>query len=138
MFRAIQKEHESCCPNCGCVLARVEINEQIENIPITSSVDMMLLGSALDKNVKYRYNRTRSDLYEERVLTHLQNICKKYNLPERLAIETFQIMQKKNRGFRSEYEYVKQLIKILEKDENYLHIHKMRAIKASYAKIINL
>lgn len=139
MLQPIQKDHESCCPNCGCVLSTInELPNESQDKPIIPySVDILLLGSALDKNVKKSYNRTPKDYYEENALKHLENICIKFNLPSKFAIETYQEMKRKNRGFRSENEPVKQLLKILSKDENYIHIKKYKAIKARYESIIN-
>lgn len=137
MFHPVQKDHELCCSNCGCVIGTIQ--EPIQEIQKqTVSVDLLLLGSALNNNVKHSYGRTRQQLREETTLKLLESLCDKFGLPEIFAIETFQVMKRNKRGFQSEYEYVKQLIKILSKDENYLHIHKLRMLKAWYEKTTNI
>jgi|SRR6185312_6989091 len=135
----IQKEHELVCSGCGCVLGTVneDIQERSEEINV-KSINVQLLGSALNKNWKYSIQSTRQQLYEDNVLKSLQGVCNKYAIPERFAQETFNILKKKNRGFRSEKEPIKQLLKILAKDENYLYIHKYRALKARYEQDFNL
>lgn len=137
--KIIQKEHDLVCSGCGCVLGTVDedLSQRPEEMNV-KSIDVQLLGSALSKNWKYSIQSTRQQLYEDNVLRNLQSVCKKYALPERLANEAFNILKKKNRGFRSEKEPIKQLLKILGKDENYLYIHKYRAIKARYEKDFNL
>ena len=134
MLQPIQKDHELVCPGCGCVLQNtIESNNIPENeiIP-TMSLNIHLLGSALEKNVKYAYPRTSQQSREEQVLRQLEHITKKYDLPSRFALETFNQLKRKNRGFWSETEPIKQLIKILSKDENYFHIKKLQKIKARY------
>lgn len=134
MLEPIQKDHELLCPGCGCVLRNIDEshNEKYEKSPIPPSVEVYLLGSALESNVKYSFRRTPQQGYEERVLRQLLNITKNYAIPDSIAYSTFNEMKKKNRGFRSETEPVKQLLRVLSKDENYIYIHKMRAIKARY------
>lgn len=138
MLQPIQKEHEVVCPGCGCVLGEVhEPQVQIETT-IKPSVDMMLLGSALESNVKISQWRTPQQVYEEKVLRFLVYFTKKYSLPEAFAIQTFNELKRKKKGFRSEnYNIpIKQLIQILSKDDNYIYIKTLRAIKAKYESII--
>ena len=126
----IQKEHELICQNCGCVLGQV--HEPIEQKESKMSVNVMLLGSAMHKDKRY-FSSGRQQLYEENVLRRLLDIAQKYSLPEALALETFQALKRRNRGFSSEKEPIKQLIKILSRDENYIHFYKMKALQ-SYLK----
>lgn len=138
MSSPIQKEHELICPcGCGCVVKVIEEapNQEIPKNPVIS-FNQFLLGSALVKNVKYAQPRSDRQVNEENVLRRLLSTCTEFDLPERFAFETLRHLQRKNRGFRSESEPIKQLLKILSKDENYLHINKMRAIKARYAEIL--
>ena len=137
MFTPVQRDHESCCPNCGCVLANVEeVQEAIPSKPIISA-NLYLLGSAMDKNVKHSLRRTSHQLYEERALRQLESIVRHYKLPEIFIIESLNLLKKKNWGIRSEKEPIKALIKILSKDDNYMHINKLRMIKARYEDILN-
>lgn len=136
-LQPIQKDHELCCPSCGCVLDTIlEPHSELPNTKY-SSLNMALLGSALDKNVKFAYPRTRQQAKEEEVLRKLINITKQYSLPEVLAHDTYKELKRKNRGFWSEKEPIKQLIKILSKDDNYIYIHKLRLIKARYEKTLS-
>ena len=132
MLQPIQKDHELVCQNCGCVLGEISDSQQNDNSIIPLSVDMLLLGSAFDKNVKCSFPRTRQQSQEEQVLKLLISITKSYALPESLAVDTYTVLKKKNRGFWSQTEPIKQLIKILSKDDNYYYIHKLRAIKEKY------
>ena len=132
MLQPIQKDHEYICPNCACVLGVIdEFPIHQEKLTVTKSLDMLLLGSAMEKNVKFAFGRDKQQGREETVLRNLLLLVKQYELPERLALETFSHLKKKNRGFWSEQEPVKQLIHILSKDENYIHIKKLRLLKAS-------
>lgn len=131
----IQKEHEILCGNCGCVLGQVEEIPEITIKPtITQSINVQILGSALTSFAKKQY-RDPQQVREDNVRQQLLNIIKHYNLPERLAIETFNQLKKNKRGFQSQKEPIKQLLKIMAKDENYIHIHKMRAIKSRYENL---
>ena len=131
LLGVVQKEHELICKSCGCVLGEVPIQEEASEKSFTlPSVNVVLLGSALEKNVKYRQARTREQFHEERVLQNLINVTKQYSLPEIFAYETFNKLKKNKRGFRSKTEPLNQLLKILSIDDNYIYIHKMRAIKA--------
>lgn len=137
MLRPIQAEHESCCPNCGCVLGQIEESNEMTNkssIPI--STNMFLLGSALENTKKYII-KTPQVVFEENVLRNITNLVQKFGLPDRFVIETFNELKRKKRGLRSENAYIKQLLQILAKDENYIHIHKYRAIKTRYESILN-
>lgn len=136
MFQPIQKDHESCCPNCGCVLAEITEAPEIEYTPAQSkrTVDLMLLGSAA-QNIKLSIRKTSQQVFEEKTLRLLTNITKQYGLPENLAIDTFHQLKRNKRGFRSETEPIKQLIKILSKDDNYLFIKQKNLIKARYENI---
>lgn len=133
----IQSGNEVICP-CGCGVVVLVVDE----LPIQktfpsnhSSINMLLLGSAIEKNVKYSQRRTRDQLYEEQILRRISDIVNEFSLPERFIIETFNNMKKNKRGFRSETEYMKQLIKILSKDDNYPFIKKLRKIKERYENI---
>lgn len=140
MLHPIQKDHESCCPNCGCVLGTVEeYDDEVIKSPIVkqSSINILLLGTAVN-NIKSNYRKSPQEVYEQNIIRNLDSIVKKFDLPQRFVLETFKEMKRKNRGFRSEYEYVKQLIKILSRDENYEQIHKLKKIKAWYEKFSNL
>jgi len=135
--KVIQKDHELVCSGCGCVLGEVEEQPQFERSTIPMSLNILLLGGALSHNVKSGYARSSRQADEERILRKLYSIVKHYSLPERFATETFSELKRKNRGFRSETEYLKQLIKILSKDDNYPYQNKMRLIKQRYESIIN-
>jgi hypothetical protein len=136
MLQPIQKDHEIMCPSCGCVLRDVSDSQEMQKPTPTHSIDVFFLGSALEKSVQYAFLKNPQQVYEERVLRQLIDITKEFALPERLANETFKELKRKRRGFRSESLPIKQLLRILSKDENYLHIHKMRAIKAKYESIL--
>jgi len=134
MLQPIQKEHELICPcGCGCVLSNVEesIHEE-EKSTIPPSLNVYLLGSALENNVTYHFNRDRNQIHEENVLRKLLDITKEYALPDRLAYATFNQLKRNKKGFYSKKQPVKQLISILSKDENYIYFPKMRAIKVRY------
>ena len=137
MLQPIQKDHELICPGCGVVLGNIQENYNVINTnqkPI--NVNTFLLGSALEKNIKMSYQRTRQQFHEEKVLIHLVNITKEFSLPETFAIETFNELKRKNRGFHSKTEPIKQLIKILSKDDNYLYFRKLKMLKDRYESII--
>ncbi len=138
MLQPIQRDNELVCPGCGAVVGLVsDYQESSQKSLIDQSLNIHLLGSALEKNVRHSLQRTREQLYEERVLRNLINITKDFVLPEMFAYDTFNAMKKKNRGFYSEIEPIKQLIKILSKDDNYMYIHKLRAIKKKYETLLN-
>jgi len=139
MSLPIQKEHELICPcGCGCVVLVLEEHPNIEvsKNPVIS-FNSFLLGSALINNVKYAKPRTERQTNEENVLRRLISITTEFNIPERIAFETLNQLKRKNRGFKSQKEPIKELIKILSKDDNYLHINKLRKIKVKYAEILN-
>jgi len=133
MASVIQKEHELICGGCGCVLNGLPYQENyVESTSkINVSVSMALLGSALDKNIKNHQVRNSSQYYEEQSLRYIENMIKVYNLPEILAFDVFRIIKKKNH-FRSRKEPMKELIRILEKDDYYLLRNKLKLIKADY------
>lgn len=136
MLVPIEKDHELICPGCGCVLKNIEEPAyEEEKSPVPPSLNIYLLGTAVDKNVKHRFQRSREQLYEERVLRQLLDITKEYALPDRFAYAAFHDLKRKRSGFRSEKEPIKQLISILSKDDNYIYFPKMRAIKAKFTSV---
>jgi hypothetical protein len=138
MLTPIQKEHEICCPSCGCVLAEInDYQEKSEKPLIPPSLNMLFLGSAM-VNTEYAFNKTAQQVHEERTLRQLNHIIKEFALPDRFVIETFTELKRKKSGFQSEKKPIKQLLQILSKDENYYHIHKMRAIKERYKTILGM
>ena len=139
MSLPIQKEHELICPcGCGCVVLVLDEHPNIEvsKNPVIS-FNSFLLGSALVNNVKYAKPRTERQTNEENVLRRLISITTEFNIPESIAFETLNQLKRKNRGFKSQKEPIKELIKILSKDDNYLHINKLRKIKVKYAEILS-
>jgi len=139
MSLPIQKEHELICPcGCGCVVLVLEEHPNIEvsKNPVIS-FNSFLLGSALVNNVKYAKPRTERQTNEENVLRRLISITTEFNIPERIAFEVLNQLKRRNRGFKSQKEPIKELIRILSKDDNYLHINKLRKIKEKYAEILN-
>lgn len=132
MYQPIQRDHELCCPSCGCVLANIEETPIQKPPSISMSVNNLLLGSALNKNV-----RTRRERDEERVLRQLVSIVNFYKLPESIAIDTFNVLKKRNKGFYSETEPIKQLIKQLDKDDYYFFIKTKNLIKSRYENSLN-
>lgn len=129
----IQKEHELLCPGCGCVLNEgLEVNDPNEQKTIINSPDIFMLGSALQNNVKFSLQRTPKQIYEEKALKFIFSITKKYSLPDSIAFDTFFQLKRNNRGIRSEKEPIKQLLKILSKDDNYRYFKTMKLIKARY------
>ena len=135
MLKPIQVDHESICPGCGAVLG--QITEVETRKTPSSTVNLQLLGSALEKSKKYAFTQTPHEFYQERVLRQLENIAADFSLPESIIVDTFNELKRQKRGFRSESQPIKQLIKILSKDDNYLHLHKLRKIKEKYASILN-
>jgi len=137
MLQPIQKEHELVCPGCGCVLKNIEEStyDEQQKSTIPPSLNVFLLGSALEKNVKYHFQRSREQIYEERVLRGLLDVTKEFALPDRFAYATFNQLKRKRFGFRSKREPLKQLLLILSKDENYIYFPKMRAIKVRYESL---
>ena len=137
MLQPIQTEHELVCPGCGCVLKTIEesIHDPQPKTTIPPSLNLFLLGSQLENNVKYHFQRGREQISQERVLRKLLDITKEFALPDRLAYATFSQLKRNKRGFHSEKEPIRQLLLILSKDENYIYFPKMRAIKVKYEKI---
>ena len=134
MFSPIQKEHESCCPNCGCVLKEFKESMELNEKPtMPPSINNYLLGSAF----KYNLKRDPKQVYEERTLKLISNLIKEFDLPESFIFDVFNIMKKRNSGFRSDIEPIKQLIRLLSKDDNYIYIHKLKAIKIKYENLIH-
>ena len=130
----IHKDGDICCRNCGSVLDHGDVSEiTVESKPM--SMELYILGSALQKNVNARLQKTAQQYHEENALRLISNIVKKYDLPEAFITDVFLYLKRKNH-LQSEKEPIKYLIKILSKDENYIHINKMRAIKARYASIL--
>jgi len=139
MSLPIQKEHELICPcGCGCVVLVLEEHPNIEvpKNPVIS-FNSFVLGSALVNNVKYAKPRTERQTNEENVLRRLISITTEFNIPESIAFETLNQLKRKNRGFKSQKEPIKELIRILSKDDNYLHINKLRKIKVKYAEVLS-
>lgn len=137
MLQPIQKEHELICPcGCGVVVGYADENHNgIEKPNIPLSINVQLLGSALNKSKKYAFTSKPLEFYEERVLRQLVDITKEFELPEILALDTFNELKRKKRGFRSELQPMKQLIQILSKDDYYMYIHKLRLLKARYEQL---
>ena len=137
MQRPIQAEGELICP-CGCGVVLKTITEQTEE-PKSHSFDIQILGTALKTDIPYHFNVDREIMRKENVLNYLKSIVKEFGIPEEFALETYNFLVKKNRGFYSEnYKIpIKQLIKLLEKDDNYMYIHKLRAIKKKYENLVN-
>ena len=139
MSLPIQREHELICPcGCGCVVLVLDEapNQEIVKNPVTS-LNNALLGSALSHNIKYAKPRAERQREEEKVLRRLVDITTEFNIPERIAFETFNQMKRKNRGFKSQKEHIKELIKILSKDDNYLQFYKLKKIKEKYATLLS-
>lgn len=139
MSLPIQKEHELICPcGCGCVVLVLEESLNVE-IPKNTviSFNSFLLGSALVNNVKYAKPRSERQTNEENVLRRLISITSEFNIPERIAFETLNQLKRKNRGFKSQKEPIKELIRILSKDDNYLQFYKLKKIKEKYAEVLN-
>lgn len=134
MLQPIHKDHESCCPNCGCVLANIdEVTEYVEKSTIQPSADIFILGTHL-ANSKIKF-KDPQQVYEDRVLKELLLTVKRFDIPERLAIETFQILKKKRRGFQSKTQPAKHLLQLLAKDDNYHLFYKAMKLKAWYESI---
>ena len=137
MLQPIHKDNDQICPSCGCVLANTnDYPERVEKPIVSVTYNEMLLGSALEK-INSNTFRSSKDVFEEKTLSTLINIVKFYKLPESIAIETFNQMKRNKRGFRSETEPIKQLIKTLSKDDYFFFIKKKNMIKARYENLIN-
>ena len=131
----VHKDGDICCHNCGSVLAHDVFTREV-NETKSMSTELYLLGSALEKNVSLKLQKTAEQYHEENALRFISGIIKKYDLPEAFTIDVFTYVKRKNH-LQSKKEPIKYLLKILSKDENYLHIYKMRAIKARYASILH-
>ena len=137
MQQPIQVDHELVCPGCGAVLQNVH-----ETLPLeqkTISFNIQLLGSAIKRDVRYHSDEDRLIIAKENVLRFLIDLVHRYGVPEIFATETYRFLLKKNRGWFSKGNgvAVKQLLKILEKDDNYLYWKKAEMIKKDYEEIIN-
>ena len=135
MSGVVHRDNDICCKNCGSVLAHHDLPLESES-KTAMSADLYILGSAMQKNVSLKLQKSAEQYHEENAMRNIADICKRYGLPEVFAIEVFQHLKKKNH-LQSKKEPIKQLIKILSKDDNYLHIHKLRAIKKDYESILN-
>ena len=129
----IHKDNDICCSNCGSVLAHNDSIDEI-NEKKQISVDLYLLGSSLNTNVNAKLQKTAQQCHEENALRLISSIVKKYELPEAFITDVFLHLKRKNH-LQSEKEPIKYLLKLLSKDENYLHIHKLRLLKAEYEKL---
>lgn len=136
MLQPIQKDHELICPGCGCVLQEIQDPNHYlsEKQVIEPSLDIFLLGTILAKNVKFSQLKTKQQMNEERTLLNLETIVKEFGLPTSFIYDTFNQLKRNKRGFSSQKEPIKQLIKILEKDDNYIWINKLKAIKSKFEK----
>lgn len=135
MLQPIHIEHEICCPSCGCVLGTANESTESERSLVKPNVNIHLLGSALETNVKLSLQRTPQVVFEERTLKLLSNITKQFGLPESFALETFNELKRKKRGFQSETFPIKQLLQILSKDDNYGFFYKTKKLKEYYKNI---
>lgn len=131
----IHRDNDICCRNCGSVLGHESDFEQREQ-KITMSANLFLLGSAMNKNVTHRLQKSAEQYHEENAIRYILDIAEKYGLPEFIALEVFQHVKKKNH-LQSKKEPIKQYIRILSKDDNYLHIHKLRAMKKDYEELLS-
>lgn len=138
MLQPIQKDHELICPcGCGAVVGIINEPQQSDTTSKTpDSPEVFLLGTVLQNNLNRAFN-TPQKHYEERLLKNLILLIKEVGLPDRFAIETFNELKRRKRGFRSETEPIKQLIKILSKDDNYLYVNKLKLIKSKYETILS-
>ena len=137
MLNPIYKDHEIICPcGCGCVLSEVAEQPTNTNHELSNTFNKYVLGSAIVNNKNYHW-KDKEQVFYEKGMTRMLDLVREFSLPEAFAIDVMNKIRKNRRGLYSEREQFKQLIKILSKDDNYLYIHKMRAIKAKYEKIIN-
>ena len=130
----IRQEHELICPNCACVLGQADdYHNEFQDKPLTSvSPNTYLLGTILDKNVKTSSRKSPQQCHEEETLRKIEYIVKKYDLPDSLILDTFNQLKRNKRGFQSKTEPIKQLIKILSKDDYFMHINKLRILKKRF------
>lgn len=139
MLQPIQKDHETICPGCGCVLQNIEpvIENPHQSKEAIVSTDIYLLGSAIENNVRSSIRKSPGQCFDEQALKKIETLVSQYNLPTRFILETFKSLKRTRWGIRSETEYIKHLIKILSKDENYVHIKTLQKIKARYEELRN-
>lgn len=136
MLNPVQKEHELCCPGCGAVLRNINEPQFHEEKPtIPPSLNVFLLGSAVENNVKFHFNRDREQINYEKALKRLLDITKEYAINERIAFETMKLVKRNKRGLYSFQIQIKLLLSILAKDENYIYFPKMRAIKQRFENV---
>ena len=135
MLTPIKKENEICCPGCGVVLAD-EGGSDYENSS-NNYGNHILLGTILSKELSPVNWKSPEQYYEEKAWRDLLNLVEKYNLPENFATEIFMYIKKKNH-LRSRKAPIKYLIKILSRDDNYLHARRVLSnIKKDYESILN-
>lgn len=123
----IHKDSDICCRNCGSVLAHEDSEIISDSKPM--SAELYILGSALQKNVSLKLQKSAQQYHEENAFRFISDLVKKYDLPNVFATDVFLHLKRKNH-LQSEKEAIKQLLKILSKDENYIQIHKYRKLKA--------
>ena len=139
MSKPIQKDHELICPGCGVVLDTIfeQPIQKTTNIG-ASSLSVSLLGNTLEGNIKFH---TKRDYYQqtyEKALFRLASICNTFGIPEVFALETMKRIKLKEKGLFSFKEQVRQLLKILEKDDNYLFWKKALLIKKEYENVTGI
>jgi uncharacterized C2H2 Zn-finger protein len=139
MVTPILKDDDLCCPNCGIVFDYQKEFISHDNRPSKSNLHLLFLGSALSNKSDYHFNEDRDLRLKENMLFFLNDLCKRYGLPETIAHTVWLILLRKNRGHRSKDNKValQELVKILSKDDNYLYIHKLRAIKKDYEELLH-
>lgn len=139
MLQPIRQDHEILCQNCGCVLAEIPDSQanvfgvDSNTIKTTqpSLINSVILGTALDKNVNRKLQRTYAQYSEEQGLRFLDDMIKEFDLPTSLAIDTYRILKKKNKPL-TEKNVTRQLVVILQKDDNYLFINKTKKLITKY------
>lgn len=139
MVVPILKDEDLCCPNCGIVFDYQQDFVSSESRPSKSNLHLLLLGSALSNMTGYHFNEDRDTRLKENMLLFLNDVCKRYALPDTIAHTVWLQLLKKNRGHWSKDNAValKHLVNLLSKDDYYLYIHKLRAIKKDYESILN-
>lgn len=131
MLQPVQKDHELVCPGCGCVLDTIS-DTQSKQSPLTTA-NQFLLGSAVQSNIKWHFDRDKYQRTYERALYRLTGICQEFNLPERVAIEAMNRIRKKEKGLFSFREQVKQLLHVLNIAE--IYGAKIKQIKEKYETV---
>ena len=134
MFQPIIKDNEIICP-CGCGVVLDNFFEQpvqqAKNIGV-SSLSVSLLGTTMENNIKFHSRRDYYQQTYEKALFRLASICKKFSIPEDFALATMKRISSKEKGLFSFKEQIRQLLKILEKDDNYLYWKMAALIKKEY------